>query len=68
MAYRLALLPELVTVHNVFHVLMLKKYVPNSSHVLSQESVVVYADPTYEERLVQILVRKEKVLRNEVYR
>ena len=33
-AYRLALPPELSEVHNVFHVSILKKYVPNLSHVL----------------------------------
>ena len=33
-AYRLALPPELFEVHNVFHVSMLKKYIPNPSHVL----------------------------------
>ena len=33
-AYRLALPPNVATVHNVFHVSMLKKYVPDKSHVL----------------------------------
>ena len=35
-AYRLALPPNLALVHNVFHVSMLKKYVPNKYHVLEQ--------------------------------
>ena len=34
-AYRLALSPELSSVHDVFHVSMLKKYVSDPSHVLS---------------------------------
>ena len=33
-AYRLDLPPELSKVHNVFHVSMLRKYIPDPSHVL----------------------------------
>ena len=33
-AHRLALPPNLASVHNVFHVSMLKKYVLDKSHVL----------------------------------
>ncbi|EOY31823.1 Uncharacterized protein TCM_039092 [Theobroma cacao] len=33
-AYRLELPPKLDRIHNVFHVLMLKKYVPDPSHIL----------------------------------
>ena len=40
-AYRLALPPELSGVHNVFHVSMLKKYVPNPSHVLQHEPLEI---------------------------
>ena len=63
-AYKLALPPELASMHNVFHVSMLKKYVPDPSHVLSQEPVEVQTDLTYEEKPVRILDREEKVLRN----
>ena len=65
-AYRLALPPELTSVHNVFHVSMLKKYVTDPSHVLHQEPVEVHADRTDEEKPVQILAREEKTLRNKV--
>ncbi|KAL5569900.1 hypothetical protein UlMin_026475 [Ulmus minor] len=54
-AYRLALPPELSLVHNVFHVSMLQKYVPDPSHVLENEPIEVYEDLTYEEQPVQIL-------------
>ena len=40
-AYKLALSPELSCVHNVFYLSMLKKYVPDLSHVLTQESMEV---------------------------
>ncbi|XP_073061824.1 uncharacterized protein [Primulina eburnea] len=38
-AYRLALPPDLDRMHNVFHVSMLRKYLPNPSHVLRHESL-----------------------------
>ncbi|XP_075475632.1 uncharacterized protein LOC142507891 [Primulina tabacum] len=37
LAYRVALPPMLVGVHNVFHILMLLKYMSNPSHVLNHE-------------------------------
>ena len=33
-SYRLALLPSLSSVHNVFHVSMLRKYTPDPTHVV----------------------------------
>ena len=33
-AYRLALLPSLSSVHEVFHVSMLRKYTPNPTHIV----------------------------------
>ncbi|KAL5554940.1 hypothetical protein UlMin_037176 [Ulmus minor] len=47
--YKLALPPELSSVHNVFHVSMLKKYVSDPSHVLEHEPIQVNEDLTYEE-------------------
>ena len=66
MAYRLALLPTLARFHDVFHVLMLKKFVYDLSHVLSYESLHVDPKLTYEERPVEILDWKDKVLRNKI--
>ena len=63
-AYRLALPPSLSNVHNVFHVSLLRNYVPDQSHVLSHELLNKKEDLTYEERPIQILDRKEKELRN----
>ena len=33
-AYQLALLPSMITVHEVFHVSMLRKYTPDPAHVV----------------------------------
>lgn len=38
---------ELASVHNVFHILMLKKYVLDLSHVLNQEPVEAQIDLSY---------------------
>ena len=59
-AYKLALSPSLASVHNVFHISMLKKYFQNSSHVLSYEPLKSSCDLSYEELQVQILEREEK--------
>ena len=48
-AYRLALPPMLAGVHNVFHVSMLRKYVPDGNHVVAYEPLQLREDLTYEE-------------------
>ncbi|XP_062075297.1 uncharacterized protein LOC133779341, partial [Humulus lupulus] len=63
-AYRLAMPPALSGVHDVFHVSMLRKYVSDSTHVLSYENLELDRDLSYEEKPVQILDRKDKVLRS----
>ncbi|XP_042467225.1 uncharacterized protein LOC122050384 [Zingiber officinale] len=67
-AYRLALPPSLSGVHDVFHVSMLRRYVPDPTHVLADIPVPVQPDITYEEVPVQILDRKERQLRNKTIR
>ena len=62
--YKLALLPELSSVHNIFHVSMLRKYISNRSHVLSQESRTWYLDLSHVECPIQILDKRVKELRN----
>ena len=54
-AYRLALLPKLEKIHNVFHVSMLKRYRSDPSHVVSSETIELRSDLTYEEEPVEIL-------------
>ena len=66
LAYRLRLPPELTRIHDVFHVSMLRKYIADPSHVLRDQPVELKEDLTYEERPVQIVDRKDQVLRNKV--
>ncbi|MCQ7926323.1 hypothetical protein NP234_24380 [Salmonella enterica] len=63
-AYKLELPVEMASVHNVFHVSMLKKYVPDASHVLKPQAVQIDENLSYEEKPVQILDHKTKKLRN----
>ena len=45
------------------YVSMLRKYISDPSHVLSYENLELDQDLSYEKKPVQILDRKEKVLR-----
>ena len=63
-AYRLDLPEELSRVHNVFHISMLRKYIPYPSHVLEAPEIELRVDLSYEEQPVQILGRGEKELCN----
>ena len=62
-AYRLALPPSLAGVHNVFHVSMLQKYIYDLSHIIEFAPLWIKEDLTYEEHPVQIVDRKDQVLR-----
>ena len=63
-AYELALPPYMQHIHNVFHVSMLKKYHPDTKHVIEYEPVEIQPDLSYEEQPVEIQDRKQKTLRN----
>ncbi|KAI5356493.1 hypothetical protein L3X38_009389 [Prunus dulcis] len=63
-AYRLALPPDLSRLHDVFHVSMLRKYIPDPSHVLEEQPIELQEDLTYVEQPVQILDRKMQALRS----
>jgi len=62
-AYRLALPPKLGNLHDVFHVSMLKKYQPDPSHILDHEAIKVDEKVRYIEEPMQILDRKEQILK-----
>ncbi|KAA0032467.1 pol protein [Cucumis melo var. makuwa] len=63
-AYRLALPPSLSTVHDVFHVSMLRKYVPDPSHVVDYEPLEIDENLSYTEQPVEVLAKELKMLRN----
>nr|CAD1836460.1 unnamed protein product [Ananas comosus var. bracteatus] len=63
-AYQLALPPNLLGMHNVFHVSALRKYIFDPAHVLDVTPVELRKDLSFEERPVRILAREVKRLRN----
>jgi len=65
-AYRLALPMEMSKIHNVFHVSVLRKYIPDPTHVLEVQPIELKEDQSYEEESVQVLDEKEQVLRTKV--
>ena len=65
-AYRLALPLRLTNVHNVFHVLMLRKYEPDPSHVLDWGDLVINEDVTYEKRPISVWDTRDQVLRRKI--
>ena len=62
-AYRLALPPSLLGVHEVFHVSMLRKYTPDPAHVVDWGELVIDVDGTFKEGPVRIMDSREQVLR-----
>ncbi|XP_070013213.1 uncharacterized protein [Nicotiana sylvestris] len=63
-AYKLALPLVLSSVHSVFHVSMLWKYIGNPSHVLDFSTVQMEGDLTYDVELVAILGWQVRKLRS----
>jgi hypothetical protein len=62
-AYMLAL-PASMTVHNVFHVSLLKKYVPDANHVIDWTVIQVEPEGVLQVHHVRILDRKSEQLHN----
>ena len=54
-AYWLELLEDLNRLHNVFHILVLRKYIANLSHILSTPLVQLAEDFPFEETPMKIL-------------
>ncbi|WMV33368.1 hypothetical protein MTR67_026753 [Solanum verrucosum] len=54
-AYRFALPPNLLGVHSVFHVYMLKRYDGDGDYIIKWDSVVLDKDLQYEEEPIAIL-------------
>jgi hypothetical protein len=66
-AYMLAL-PACMTIHNVFHVSLLKKYIPDANHVIDWNVIQVEQEGTIQVHPVCILDRKNKQLWNRAIR
>ena len=67
-AYRLALLPSMSGVHEVFHVSMLRRYTPDPAHVVDWGEIEVDTDETFEEGPVCIMDSRDQVLRRKTVR
>ena len=65
-AYQLRLPSELANIHDVFHVSMLRKYIADPSHFLKEQPIHLKENLTYKEHPVEILDRRDQVLRNKV--
>ncbi|XP_075473943.1 uncharacterized protein LOC142505001 [Primulina tabacum] len=70
LACRLALPPSMSRIHNVFHVSQLRRYIPDPSHVLEVEPLVIEGnlgeELKYEEVPIRIVDTKEQVLRRRI--
>ena len=66
-SYKLAL-PLHLYEHDVFHVSLLKKYVPNPGHILDLDDNVLVNQEEFRMEPEQILMTREKQLRNQVLR
>jgi hypothetical protein len=63
LAYRIALPPNLVRTHDVFHVSMQRKCIANPNVIVEYEPLEIYEGLTYVEEPVKIVDKKKKVLR-----
>ena len=61
-AYRLALPPSMSGVHEVFHVSMFRRYIPDPAHVVDWGEIEVDTDETFEEGSVCIMDSRDQVL------
>ncbi|KAJ9189065.1 hypothetical protein P3X46_000398 [Hevea brasiliensis] len=63
-AYQLELPPNLSHVHPVFHISMLRKYIPDPSHVLQPDVIELKENLTFEEQPVAIVDYQVRQLRS----
>ena len=66
-AYKLKL-PFHLKVHDVFHVSLLKKYIPSDDHILDDEQIVMPTQSILELQPARILETRERILRNRTLR
>lgn len=63
LAYWVALPSDLAGMHDVFHVSMLRKYIPNPNLVVEYKPLEIQKGLTYKEMPIRILDRKKQLLR-----
>ena len=62
MAYEIALPPPLASIHNIFHVSQLRKYVSDPSHIIESDSIQVKENLSFEVKPIKILDSQVKQL------
>jgi hypothetical protein len=62
-AYMIAF-PASISIHNVFHVSLINKYIPDANHVIDWNVIQVEQESAFQVHLVHILDRKRKHLSN----
>ena len=67
-AYRLALSPSMLGVHEVFHVSLLRRHTPDPAHLVDWGEIEVGRDETFEEGPVCIMDSRDQVLRRKTVR
>ena len=66
--YQLALPPSMSSVHEVFYVSMLRRYTPDTTHVVDWGEIEVDTNGTFEEGPVCIMDSRDQVLRRKIVR
>lgn len=64
MAYEIVLPTQLSSAHLIFHISLPKRYIPDSFHILSSESIDVRPNLSYDETSVKVINRQVKRLKN----
>jgi len=64
--YKLALPPSLIRIHNVFHISHLRKYIPNSIHIVDHSELDLQLDLSYVKQPIAIMDRSVKTLKIKV--
>jgi hypothetical protein len=64
-AYHLQLPPQLVAIHNIFHVSQLRKCVKVATKIIDPQTIKIESDLTYTEHPIRVLDTKERSTRRE---
>jgi hypothetical protein len=67
-AYHLQLPPQLVAVHDVFHVSQLRRCIKTPTEIIDSQAIEIESDLTYTKHPIRILDTKERSTRRETVR